>query len=309
MLDCCWWWLDCGGWRVEATGVIRRHLRSISGLLPQASIDKNKPHILHRHRCPTIFAASSMPYLHTPITTYSPLLLLYDCRDYYNYCIPILLGVFHPLPLPLLTYPWYSLTVVVSSSILPGRNSSSGSGDGMICTNGNLNTLKHREQLFRSQIGICFYLEAQSIASIDRSLNIFRLAYRAIPDWPDPASPVTVTCTCKLPYPDYVYYIPSGIHSAFSLSLSLSLSSIPPSFFSHFNNFFSSTLPSFPASSLSLLSSDYLALDFWVQPLFLHFILTNPFLLSILSVDLPLPVARLCAATSSFMSFHIIVSR
>lgn len=49
-----------------------------------------------------------MPYLHTPITTYSPLLLLYDCRDYYNYCIPILLGVFHPLPLPLLTYPWYS---------------------------------------------------------------------------------------------------------------------------------------------------------------------------------------------------------
>ena len=111
----------------------------------------------------------------------------------------------------------------MSSSILPGRNSSSGSGDGMICTNGNLNTLKHREQLFRSQIGICFYLEAQSIASIDRSLNIFRLAYRAIPDWPDPASPVTVTCTCKLPYPDYVYYIPSGIHSAFSLSLSLSL--------------------------------------------------------------------------------------
>lgn len=39
-LDCCWWLSDCGGWRFEATGVIRRHLRSISGLLPQATIEE-----------------------------------------------------------------------------------------------------------------------------------------------------------------------------------------------------------------------------------------------------------------------------
>ena len=49
-------------------------------------------------------------------------------------------------------------------------------------------------------MGIGFYLEAQNILSIDRSLNICGLAYGGISDWPDPVSPVTVTCTRKLPY-------------------------------------------------------------------------------------------------------------
>ena len=114
-------------------------------------------------------------------------------------------------------------------------------------------------------MGIGFYLEAQNILSIDRSLNIFGLAYGGISDWPDPVSPVTVTCTRKLPYPYYTYYIPSGIHSAFSLSPSLRPSSLTSTSASSLL-----LLASFPASSLSLFTADYLALDFGVQPLFLQ---------------------------------------
>ena len=135
-------------------------------------------------------------------------------------------------------------------------------------------------------MGIGFYLEAQNILSIDRSLNIFGLAYGGISDWPDPVSPVTVTCTRKLPYPYYTYYIPSGIHSAFSLS-------IPPSFFSHLNFCFFSSFAGIISSFLFVfITADYLALDFGVQPLFLQFVLTN--LLSFLfSVDLSLPGSAL----------------
>lgn len=135
-------------------------------------------------------------------------------------------------------------------------------------------------------MGIGFYLEAQNILSIDRSLNIFGLAYGGISDWPDPVSPVTVTCTRKLPYPYYTYYIPSGIHSAFSLSLHPSVLLSPQLLLLLFFCWHHFQLP------LCLYYRGLFGSRFWGSASLPSVVLTN--LLSFLfSVDLSLPGSAL----------------